>query len=176
MTDQRGQPETKVHSPEIGGGEKCVPAFASFFHSLCSALSRSSRNLFPSGTSLPHKWQPDQRRWQSCPGGTSIRWKQSRDALYQNGGPVSRTVLFSSTSSGFVQQRGNISIPGLQLQLEKAGIMLGTSEQWESTNVLICGGDPTSSLLSALLGQQRVSNVVLEREPEITTRSARYRL
>ena len=47
--------------------------------------------------------------------------------------------------------------------------MPGTSEQWETTEVLICGGGPTGALLSALLGQLRVSNVVIEREPEITT-------
>ena len=47
--------------------------------------------------------------------------------------------------------------------------MHGTSEEWETTDVLICGGGPTGALLSALLGQLRVSNVVLEREPEITT-------
>jgi 2-polyprenyl-6-methoxyphenol hydroxylase-like FAD-dependent oxidoreductase len=47
--------------------------------------------------------------------------------------------------------------------------MLGTSEEWDTTDVLICGGGPTGALLSALLGQLRISNVVLEREPEITT-------
>ena len=42
-------------------------------------------------------------------------------------------------------------------------------EAWEATDVLICGGGPTGALLSAILGTLRVSNVVLEREPEITT-------
>ena len=44
-----------------------------------------------------------------------------------------------------------------------------TSEEWDTTDILICGGGPTGALLSALLGQLRVSNVVLEREAEITT-------
>ncbi|KAK5683714.1 hypothetical protein LTR17_027262 [Elasticomyces elasticus] len=39
----------------------------------------------------------------------------------------------------------------------------------ESTEVIICGGGPTGALLSALLGQYAVANVVLEREPGITT-------
>lgn len=47
--------------------------------------------------------------------------------------------------------------------------MDGTSEEWDTTDILICGGGPTGALLSALLGQLRVSNVVLEREAEITT-------
>ena len=44
-----------------------------------------------------------------------------------------------------------------------------TAEEWETTDILICGGGPTGALLSALLGQLRVFNVVLEREPDITT-------
>lgn len=39
----------------------------------------------------------------------------------------------------------------------------------ETTSVIICGGGPTGALLSALLGQMNVPNVVLEREAEITT-------
>ena len=39
----------------------------------------------------------------------------------------------------------------------------------EETAVIICGGGPTGALLSALLGQQGVPNVVLEREADITT-------
>lgn len=42
-------------------------------------------------------------------------------------------------------------------------------EQWETTEIVICGGGPTGALLSAILGSLRVSNVVLEREAEITT-------
>ena len=41
-------------------------------------------------------------------------------------------------------------------------------ERGESTDVIICGGGPTGVMLSALLGQMSVSNVVLEREAEIT--------
>jgi 2-polyprenyl-6-methoxyphenol hydroxylase-like FAD-dependent oxidoreductase len=47
--------------------------------------------------------------------------------------------------------------------------MHGTPEEWDTTDILICGGGPTGALLSALLGQLRIANVVLEREPEITT-------
>lgn len=39
----------------------------------------------------------------------------------------------------------------------------------EQTQVLICGGGPTGAMLSALLGQLQVPNVVLEREEGITT-------
>lgn len=39
----------------------------------------------------------------------------------------------------------------------------------ESTEVIICGGGPTGIMLSALLGQMDVPNVVLEREQEIAT-------
>lgn len=39
----------------------------------------------------------------------------------------------------------------------------------EQTEVLICGGGPTGAVLSALLGQSQVPNVVLEREEGITT-------
>ena len=39
----------------------------------------------------------------------------------------------------------------------------------EQTEVLICGGGPTGALLSALLGQAQVPNIVLEREEGITT-------
>ena len=44
-----------------------------------------------------------------------------------------------------------------------------SSEQCESTGVIICGGGPTGALLSALLGRMDVPNVVLEREADITT-------
>ena len=39
----------------------------------------------------------------------------------------------------------------------------------EATHVIICGCGPTGALLSAYLGRASVHNVVLEREPEITT-------
>ena len=40
---------------------------------------------------------------------------------------------------------------------------------WETTDVLICGCGPTGALLSVYLGQMSISNVVLEREAEVTT-------
>ena len=40
---------------------------------------------------------------------------------------------------------------------------------FETTDVLIIGCGPTGAMLSALLGRYQVSNIVLEREPEITT-------
>ncbi|KAL4894483.1 hypothetical protein BDV59DRAFT_207101 [Aspergillus ambiguus] len=40
---------------------------------------------------------------------------------------------------------------------------------WETTEILICGCGPTGALLSAYLGQMSVSNVVLEKESNITT-------
>lgn len=42
-------------------------------------------------------------------------------------------------------------------------------EPCETTTVIICGGGPTGAILSALLGQLKVPNVVLEKEPDITT-------
>ncbi|KAK5722044.1 hypothetical protein LTR17_014480 [Elasticomyces elasticus] len=44
-----------------------------------------------------------------------------------------------------------------------------SEEETEATQVIICGGGPTGALLSALLGQYAVPNVVLEREPDVTT-------
>ncbi|CRG91798.1 hypothetical protein PISL3812_08851 [Talaromyces islandicus] len=43
------------------------------------------------------------------------------------------------------------------------------STQYETTDVVICGCGPTGAMLSAYLGQMSTKNVVLEREPEITT-------
>lgn len=40
---------------------------------------------------------------------------------------------------------------------------------WETTDVVICGCGPTGALLSAYLGQMSLSNVILEKEAEITT-------
>ena len=42
-------------------------------------------------------------------------------------------------------------------------------QAWEEIEVVICGGGPTGAILSALLGRLGVSNVVLEREADITT-------
>ncbi|KIX10084.1 uncharacterized protein Z518_01165 [Rhinocladiella mackenziei CBS 650.93] len=46
---------------------------------------------------------------------------------------------------------------------------MATEQQMESTDVIICGCGPTGALLSALLGQMSVQNVVLEKEKEIVT-------
>ncbi|OJJ96094.1 hypothetical protein ASPACDRAFT_54915 [Aspergillus aculeatus ATCC 16872] len=43
------------------------------------------------------------------------------------------------------------------------------SKDWETTDILICGCGPTGAMLSALLGQMNILNVVLEREANITT-------
>ena len=39
----------------------------------------------------------------------------------------------------------------------------------ETTDVLICGCGPTGAMLSAYLGKAKISNIVIEREKEITT-------
>ncbi len=39
----------------------------------------------------------------------------------------------------------------------------------ETTDVLICGCGPTGAMLSAYLGRLKISNVVLEKEADITT-------
>lgn len=44
----------------------------------------------------------------------------------------------------------------------------GTS-QIEETGVIICGGGPTGTALSVLLGHLNIPNIVLEREKDITT-------
>lgn len=44
-----------------------------------------------------------------------------------------------------------------------------STEQIEETGVIICGGGPTGTVLSALLGSMNVPNVVLEKEKDITT-------
>jgi 2-polyprenyl-6-methoxyphenol hydroxylase-like FAD-dependent oxidoreductase len=41
--------------------------------------------------------------------------------------------------------------------------------EWETTDVLICGGGPTGAMLSGYLGRMGVSNVILEKEASITT-------
>ncbi|KAJ5779825.1 monooxygenase [Penicillium paradoxum] len=41
--------------------------------------------------------------------------------------------------------------------------------QWETTDVLICGCGPTGAMLSAYLGKLDIPNIVLEKEPDITT-------
>lgn len=42
-------------------------------------------------------------------------------------------------------------------------------QNWETTDVLVCGCGPTGALLSVYLGQMSISNVVLEREAAVTT-------
>ncbi|KAJ5651733.1 monooxygenase [Penicillium longicatenatum] len=42
-------------------------------------------------------------------------------------------------------------------------------DQIETTDVLICGCGPTGAMLSAYLGQMNIPNIVLEKEPGITT-------
>ncbi|KAJ5297576.1 monooxygenase [Penicillium antarcticum] len=44
-----------------------------------------------------------------------------------------------------------------------------SQQVWETTDVLICGCGPTGAMLSAYLGKLGVQNVVLEKEPTITT-------
>jgi 2-polyprenyl-6-methoxyphenol hydroxylase-like FAD-dependent oxidoreductase len=46
---------------------------------------------------------------------------------------------------------------------------MDTSDEYETTDVVICGCGPTGALLSAYLGRMGVSNIVLERESGITT-------
>ncbi|PYH95482.1 monooxygenase [Aspergillus ellipticus CBS 707.79] len=46
---------------------------------------------------------------------------------------------------------------------------MGSQQLPETTDVIICGCGPTGALLSAYLGRMGVPNVVLEKEPAITT-------
>ena len=43
------------------------------------------------------------------------------------------------------------------------------SDDWETTEVLICGCGPTGAMLSGYLGRMSVSNIVLEKEASINT-------
>ncbi|RAO67514.1 uncharacterized protein BHQ10_003526 [Talaromyces amestolkiae] len=43
------------------------------------------------------------------------------------------------------------------------------SDEYETTDVVICGCGPTGAMLSAYLGQMSIKNVVLEKEADITT-------
>jgi 2-polyprenyl-6-methoxyphenol hydroxylase-like FAD-dependent oxidoreductase len=42
-------------------------------------------------------------------------------------------------------------------------------EEYETTDVVICGCGPTGAMLSAYLSQMSIKNVVLEKEDDITT-------
>lgn len=46
---------------------------------------------------------------------------------------------------------------------------MASQEEWETTDVLICGCGPTGAMLSAYLGRLGVQNIVLEKEADITT-------
>ena len=46
---------------------------------------------------------------------------------------------------------------------------MGSIVDQETTDVVICGCGPTGAMLSVLLGQRGIRNIVLEREPDITT-------
>lgn len=47
--------------------------------------------------------------------------------------------------------------------------MSPSSSSLEETGVIICGGGPTGTALSVLLGALKVPNIVLEKEKDITT-------
>jgi 2-polyprenyl-6-methoxyphenol hydroxylase-like FAD-dependent oxidoreductase len=46
---------------------------------------------------------------------------------------------------------------------------MASPDDYETTDVLICGCGPTGAMLSAYLGQMSIKNVVLEKEDEIAT-------
>lgn len=46
---------------------------------------------------------------------------------------------------------------------------MASQQNWETTDVLICGCGPTGAMLSAYIGRLGVSNIVLEKTPSITT-------
>ena len=46
---------------------------------------------------------------------------------------------------------------------------MATLEQYETTDVVICGCGPTGAMLSAYLGQMNFPHIVLEKDGDITT-------
>ncbi|KAJ5125209.1 monooxygenase [Penicillium atrosanguineum] len=46
---------------------------------------------------------------------------------------------------------------------------MSVTEEWETTDILICGCGPTGAMLSGYLGKLGVRNIVLEKEAAITT-------
>ena len=46
---------------------------------------------------------------------------------------------------------------------------MASGDDWETTDVLVCGCGPTGAMLSGYLGGMGVHNIVLEKEPDITT-------
>ncbi|KAF3387026.1 hypothetical protein F1880_001616 [Penicillium rolfsii] len=46
---------------------------------------------------------------------------------------------------------------------------MADSQEWETTDVLICGCGPTGAMLSGYLGKLGIRNIILEREADITT-------
>ena len=45
---------------------------------------------------------------------------------------------------------------------------MSANEHWETTDVVIVGCGPTGALLTALLGNFGINNIVLEKQPIIT--------
>ena len=48
-------------------------------------------------------------------------------------------------------------------------VTMASGDDWETTDVLVCGCGPTGAMLSGYLGGMGVHNIVLEKEPDITT-------
>lgn len=48
-------------------------------------------------------------------------------------------------------------------------VTMASKDDWETTDVLVCGCGPTGAMLSGYLGRMGAHNIVLEKEPDITT-------
>ena len=46
---------------------------------------------------------------------------------------------------------------------------MASSDEYETTDILVCGCGPTGAMLSAYLGRLGVPNIVIEKEAAITT-------
>lgn len=46
---------------------------------------------------------------------------------------------------------------------------MASDNEWETTDVLICGCGPTGAMLSGYLGRMNVPNIILEKEDAVTT-------
>lgn len=66
--------------------------------------------------------------------------------------------------------QNNTKVPiTTQHQTGCCAVLFIAMDDYEQTDVLICGCGPTGAMLSGYLGKMGIRNIVLEKEPDITT-------